>query len=317
MHTCIQARNMRFPIMLKSVPDEQIKKISFRQKKATKCPICSYEFFREDMLTGGGRLVAGKLTDELRRKYEVSKKYGKVYPLIYVLTVCPSCHYTAFPRDFELLDQKEIDKIRELTPARKNIVKKYFTSNDFNQDRDLQLGAASYMLAVDCYSVRGKKVAPTFKKAMASIRAAWLFNDLATENPDSQYKKISLFFYKKAFELYIKLLDIMQSGEENVEAVGHLGPDTDKNWGYEGILFLAAVLTVKIGVYEKDIVKRIESFEKCKRYLSRLFGIGKSSKSRPSELLDKTKDLYDTINTKITEWQQELSQQQKTSEKSE
>ncbi len=279
-------------------------KLSFRQKNPSVCPVCSFEFHREELLSGGGRLIAGKLTDELKRNYDVSKKYGRVYPLAYVLTVCPSCYYSAFPKDFETLDNGEVDKIRELTPARKNVIKKFFGDLDFNGNRELKTGAASYMLAVDCYSYRNRKIAPTFKIALSSLRAAWLFNDLAKEQPDGSFGKIAVFFYKKAYQSYVKLIDILQTGAEPVEAAGNLGPDTDKNWGYEGVLYLTAVLTLKVGAKETDPKKRMEDFEKCKRYLSRLFGSGKTSKSKPSELLDKTKDVYDKINQMIDEWKQ-------------
>ncbi|MBN2158840.1 MAG: DUF2225 domain-containing protein [Spirochaetes bacterium] len=287
-------------------------KVSFRQKSPSVCPVCSFEFHREELFSGGGRLIAGKLTDELRRLYDVSKKYGRVYPLAYVLTVCPSCYYSSFPKDFENLEAMETVKIRDLTTARKNAIKKFFGGLDFNSDRDLKTGAASYMLAVDCYSYRNKKIAPTFKIALSAIRAAWLFTDLAKENPDSAYSKIAVFFYKKAYQSYVKLLDIMQTGAEPVETMGNMGPDTDKNWGYEGVLYLTAVLTVKVGSKEADPKKRIENFDKCKRYLSRLFGSGKTSKSKPSELLDKTKDLYDKINEMIDEWNQEAGPPQET-----
>ena len=285
-------------------------KISYRQKNSTVCPICSYEFHREEMFSGGGRLIAGKLTDELRRNYDISKKYGKVYPMAYILTVCPSCFYAAYPKDFEAIDGSEIEKMRELTTARKNVINKFFSGLDFHIDRELRTGAASYMLAVDCYSYRNKKVAPTFKIAQSSIRAAWLFHDLASEFPDKSFEKISLFFYKKAYQTYAKVLDLMQSGAEPVEAAGNLGPDTDKNWGYEGVLYLSAILTLKIGSREADLKNRIDAFEKSKRYLSRLFGSGRTSKSRPGELLDKTKDLYDKINEMLETWNQELAQQQ-------
>jgi uncharacterized protein len=280
-------------------------KLSYRQKNPSVCPVCSFEFHREEMLSGGGRLIAGKLTDELRRSYDVSKKYGKVYPLSYVITVCPSCYYAAFPRDFQNLETTEVDKIREVTTARKNTIKKFFGSLDFNSDRNLKNGAASYMLAVDCYSYRNKKVAPTFKTALSSLRAAWMFNDLAKENPDAPFGKISVFFYKKAFQFYVKLIDIMQTGAEPIEASVNLGPDTDKNWGYEGVLYITSVLTLKVGSKETDPQKRMENLENCKRYLSRLFGSGKTSKSKPGELLDKTKDIYDKINQLIEEWNQE------------
>lgn len=283
---------------------EADKKISFRQKNTTVCPVCGYEFYREEMLTGGGRLIAGKLTDELRRLYEESKKFGKVYPLSFMLTVCPSCLYSSNSKDFDLLLPQEADKLSELTPARKGALRKFFGDISFAEDRNLELGAASYMLAIDCYSFRNKKVAPTYRSAVCAIRAAWLFSDLAEKYPDRPYAKISQFFYKKAYAFYVKILDLIQTGDEPTEAAGNMGPDTDKNWGYEGILYVTAVLTVKYGAQEPDPLKRIENFDKCKRYLSRLFGIGKSSKNRPTELLDKTKDLYDIINQKIEEWTQ-------------
>ena len=39
------------------------------------------------MMTGSGRLNAGELTEELRRLYIPSKKYGEVNPLIYYIVV--------------------------------------------------------------------------------------------------------------------------------------------------------------------------------------------------------------------------------------
>jgi len=285
------------------------KKISFRQKSSIKCPVCSSEFYREELFSGGGRLIAGKLTDELRRKYEDSKKYGKVYPLAYQLSVCPSCLYTAYPRDFMQLESDETEKLHDMTQARKAAIRKFFTDLDFNNDRDIYLGAASYLLAVECYSIRNKKVAPTFKNAVSSIRAAWLFGDLAEMDPEKQYKKISMFFYQKAYQYYLRVLDLIQNGAEPSEAAGNMGPDTDKNWGYDGILYLSSILTLKVGAWEKDLGKRVANFEMSKRYLSRLFGMGKSSKSRPSEILDKTRDVYEKITSMVDEWNRQLAQE--------
>ncbi|MFA5519132.1 MAG: DUF2225 domain-containing protein [Spirochaetota bacterium] len=272
------------------------KKVSFRQKKPTLCPVCKNEFFREEMFTGGGRLIAGRLTDELRREYKESKKYGRLYPLIYLLNVCPNCYYTAYPKDFEDVIDSEIPRLIETRAARKNAVEKFFGQINFNEDRTIVSGAASFMLAVDCYNLRRKLVAPTFKKAVSSIRGAWLFSDLAVMYPDKPYKKISVFFYKKAHEYYLQVLDLIQNGGEPADAAGNMGPDSDKNWGYEGILYVSAILTLKVGSREKDPVKRLENFETSKKYLSRLFGMGKSSKSTPSDLLEKTRVLYEKIN---------------------
>lgn len=284
---------------------DEAKKISFRQKNSTICPICRNEFYREEMFTGGGRLIAEKITDELRRLYKESAKFGKIYPLAYTLNVCPNCLYTSYPKDFNELAEDEISKLQEMRPARKNAVAKFFGELNFNDERNLILGAASYMLAVDCYNFRKKNVAPTFKKGVSSIRAAWLFSDLAEEYPDKPFKKLSLFFYKKSYEYYLKILDLLQSGGEPADAAGNMGPDTDRNWGYEGILYVSAVLTVKYGTTEKDISKRIENFNISKRYLSRLFGAGKSSKNTPTELLEKTRILFEKINSMLEQWEGE------------
>ena len=80
------------------------KAISYRSKNKTNCPVCRFEFARENLHSGGGRLIAGKLTEELRRLYEVSKKFGRVYPLAYEVVTCPQCLYSAFANDFEKLD---------------------------------------------------------------------------------------------------------------------------------------------------------------------------------------------------------------------
>jgi uncharacterized protein len=282
------------------------KKISYRLKDATKCPVCGYEFHREDMLTGGGRLIAGKLSDELRRMYDKNEKWGVIYPLAYVLTVCPKCLYTAYPKDFSIVTPAEIEKIKATTQARINSVKKFFGEISFENSRDLPLGAASYLLAVDCYTFRVKNVAPTIKRAISCIRAAWLFGDLAKAVPDKPYQKISDFFYHKSYQFYQQILELTQKGGESLEAAGHIGPDIDKNWGYEGILYMIAALTLKIGIKEPDIVKRAEQFETTKRYLSKLFGSGKSTRNKPGALIDMTRDLYDRMNALLEEWNKEI-----------
>lgn len=292
---------------------KKAKKVSYRHKEPTKCPVCTHEFFKEQMLTGGGRLIAGKLTDELRRLYEKNDKWGKVYPLAYVLSVCPRCLYTATSKDFTIITPEEIAKMKSTAQSRINSVKKFFGSLNFEQDRNLVLGAASYLLAVDCYTFRTKNVAPTFKNAVSSIRASWLFDDLAKEIPDKPYAKICNFFKAKSYKFYHDALELVQSGGEPIEAAGHLGPDTDKNWGYEGILYMNAILTVKIGSREKDISKRIENFEHTKRFLSRLFGSGKSSRSKPGALIDMTRDLYTKMNELLDEWYMETGQTEKMS----
>ncbi len=288
---------------------DEKKKISYRRKEPLICPVCGKKIYKEELFSGGGRLIAGNLTPELRRNYEDSRKFGRIIPLIYQVSVCPDCLFAAYPADFKLEETEQI-QLSHMTGARQDAIKRFFGHVSFDSDRDLVLGAASYMLAVDCYSRRKSYCAPTFKNAVSSLRAAWLFSDLAAEKPESSYKKISYFFYKKAYQYYMKVLELIQNGAEPSEAAGNMGPDTDKNWGYEGILYIAAVLTVKVGVWEKDLSNRTAAFTQCKKYLSRLFGTGKSSKSRPGELLDKTRDLYNKMNAMLEEWGRQTDPEQ-------
>ena len=129
--------------------------------------------------------------------YDKNEKHGKVYPLASSIVVCPKCLYAAYPKDIDKLTPAEIKKLGEAGEARMNSLRKYFGDATFFNDRDLLLGAASYLLAVDCYSHRGSNVAPTIKKAVSSIRAAWLFDDLSKDTGNNIYKKFSDFFYIK------------------------------------------------------------------------------------------------------------------------
>ena len=56
--------------------DMQSVKVTFFSKNPIECPLCNTKFYKEDLLSGRGRLIAGDLSDELRRFYEPSQKYG-------------------------------------------------------------------------------------------------------------------------------------------------------------------------------------------------------------------------------------------------
>lgn len=280
---------------------QQDLKYTFWTKNPINCPVCGNAFKREEMLTGGGRLLAGKLTLELRRLYEPSKRFGDlIKPLIYPVTVCTACLFAAFREDFDKPDKKLIDKAHMNMDKRLANLARIFPGLDFNSSRVLEHGAMSYLLAVEGYSYFDKWVSPTMKKAIASIRAAWLFGDLETANPDmSQYGDLSNFFYKKALFFYQEVLERWQKGLESYDGVKHFGPDIDKNFGYDGVLYLIGFLTHKFATIEPDIMKRKTQLENAKRLISKMFGTGKISKDKPSDILNMTRDLYDEMTKEI------------------
>jgi len=279
-------------------------KITFVDKNPTTCPVCSHDFYREALMTGSGRLIAGKLTNELRRLYQPSKKFGRINPLIYPIVVCPECLFAAFPEDFPNLNKKYVDNLREFTERRKQLVRQTFGDVDFHDNRDDRAGAASYILALSSYSFFDPKVSPTLKRGLCALRAAWLLDDLMEaaedEETKNRYGHVQEIMYQKANHFYTASLDLMQTGKESTEKIV-LGPDVDKNWGYEGYLYTISSLTLKMGYLEEDLEARALGYVKAKRVISKLFGSGKASKSKPSEILDMSRSIYDQLNSCVTE----------------
>jgi uncharacterized protein (DUF2225 family) len=283
--------------MQSSASAAQGKKASFRAKENTVCPVCETVHQREQMFQGGGRLIAGKLTKELRRLYEKNKKFGRINPNDYVLSVCPKCLYTAFPKDWSLLQPVEIERLKQHNGERRVNLEKILGPLDFNQDRNLITGAASFLLAVDCYQHRLTSIAPTPKKAVCSLKAAWYFDDLNEEFPGLGYDRVRDLLYQKSTGWYGSTLEIMQTGQEPIDsAQAILGPDTDNNWGFDGVIYLNAYLTLKFkDQLAADPEKQLDMLSRAKRMLAKLYGSGKSSKSKPSVLLDIARELYDEL----------------------
>jgi uncharacterized protein (DUF2225 family) len=282
--------------------DQESKKTTFFSKKPILCPVCETSFFKEDLLSGGGRLIAGDLTEELHRTYEPSKKYGELYPLVYVVLVCPSCLYAAYPQDFLEITEEFLEALREQTDRRVQSASLVFKDLDFTNYRDLKEGAASYYLAIMCYDLLDRQYSPTLKRALSSLRAAWLLESLHRKEFSENYDYLARLFYRKARFFYLQAIELAQNGLEPLEAHINYGPDLDKNYGYDGLLYVAGLLEYKYGP-RKNSEKRIKSLENAKRIVSKLFGTGKASKSKPSAILDKARELYEQMNKEIKKLQ--------------
>ena len=273
-------------------------RISYFLKKETVCPACDTQFFREDILTGRGRLIAGDLTDELRRLYEPSQKYGEVAPLICPVVVCPGCYYAALPQDFESIPSPSVEKINDDTDERIRSVQSVFPDLDYREPRQLPEGAASYYLAARCYDAFPKESSPAIKQGISAIRTAWLCSDLHRKAPEENYDYMSLLFYRKARFFYQQSIEYEQSGEEAIANAGHLGPDVDNNYGFDGVLYLSAYLEYHHGAKSNDD-QRIGHLKRVKPIVARLFGMGKASKQKPSAILDKSRELHTTIREEL------------------
>ncbi|PIE98475.1 MAG: hypothetical protein CR988_02970 [Treponema sp.] len=274
--------------------------ITYYGKEQFDCPVCKTKFKKEELHQGGGRLIAGEITDELHRLYQPSAKYGEVFPLIYQVVVCPKCLYATFPYDFRVPSSEVIEELFETMHSRHESVKNLFHNLDFTVLRSLKEGAASYYLAILCYEHFPKKFSPTIKQAICAIRAAWLFTQLGEKFPEENYNYLSKLFYQKATFLYRKGLLGEEKGTENLSNAKNFGPDTDKNYGYDGVIYMTALLEFKYG-FKKSEEHRKMRMTKQKTYLAKMFGLGHSTKEKPGPLLEHARDLYDKISAELEE----------------
>ncbi len=275
--------------------------ISFYSKKKTLCPFCKKEFAKEEILSGGGRMIAGELTDELRRNFEPSAKYGPIYPMIYSIAACPTCHAAFFWNDYESIkDDDLINTIIDAESERKAIVEKIFPFYDLKRPRTLYDGAAVYYLALQCYEMLPHAYSPCIKKALITLRLAWLTGDLHTLVPNRGFDYIQQKFYHKSMFLYQESLENEQKRVEDITAIGFFGPDIDKNYGYDGVIYLSGLLEYKYG-QTKNMNERLKKLDDFKRAIARVFGLGKSSKNKPGPLLEHSRNLYDKLTEELKE----------------
>ncbi len=276
-------------------PTDKKPKISYWAKEEIPCPVCHKNFRQEVMYQGGGRTIAGNLTDELHRLYEPSKKYGKVYPLIYEVGCCPHCNTAFLWKDFkEVKDSESLERLLNGQKAREAAVEQIFPHYDFHNEKTLFDGAAMYYMALLCYQNVDVAYAPTFKSGEIALRLAWLCKDIDEACPKHNYDYIAEVFYRKALFFYQQTLINEMNKTETIENIANFGPDTDKNYGYDGVIFMGGLLEFKYGQKE-NLELRLKKLDESKRAIARIFGLGKSSKAKPGPLLETARALYDNI----------------------
>lgn len=276
---------------------EKIIPTTFFSKQKITCPVCKKDFEKEELMSGGGRLIAGPLTDELRRTYEPSKKYGTLYPLIYAIGACPVCHIGLHWEDFELQFDEEVKgKLLDDEQERIKSVETIFPHYNFGRKRNLLDGAAAYYLALLTYEKMPASFSPTIKKAQIALRLAWMSNDLNEVLPNRNFDYTRELFYRKALFFYQESLLYETNNTEDITGIKSFGPDIDKNYGYDGVIYLSGLLEYKYGQTEDEIL-RLKKVDEYKRAIARVFGLGKSSKEKPGPLLELSRNLYDTLSS--------------------
>ncbi|MBN2652545.1 MAG: DUF2225 domain-containing protein [Spirochaetales bacterium] len=278
--------------------------ITFFSTDSIECPVCGKLFRVEKMRHGRGRLVSKEITDELRRVYEPTQAYGEVIPIHYSITVCPDCYYAAYQNDFLSLKAPEKESLLGKRKDRKDTIHEIFPDLDYIKPRREKEAAASYYLAMVSYELLNPDKAPTIKQGLSALRAAWIFSDMHRKFPNDNYDYLSTVFYKKAAYLYNSALRKEFAGKERVSETPGLGPDVDKNYGFDGVLYLAALLLFRYSDYSNQ-EEKIEILRNAKSTVARIVGMGKKMKSKPTVILENARDLYNEIGDYIKAYEAE------------
>ena len=196
-------------------------------------------------------------------------------------------------------DNDSIERIQSDEEKRDKAVETIFPHFDVTGNRDLYNGTAMYYLALLTYEKVDIAYAPTLKRAMISLRLGWLCRDLNKVCPNHNYDYVAEVFYRKALFFYQQTLINETTGIERIEGVTNFGPDMDKNYGYDGILYLCSMLEFKYGQREDENL-RLKKLSEFKSAIARLFGLGKSSKEKPGPLLEVAKNLYDDMSKELS-----------------
>jgi uncharacterized protein (DUF2225 family) len=214
--------------------------------------------------------------------------------------VCPSCWYASSEADFPAIPPKFREVLLNDRDARIADMEAVFPNLDFSSPRTLSEGAAAQYLALRCYGFFPKEFSPTIKQGIAALRAGWLFEELHKKRSTENFDWLALLFKRKARFLYREAILKEQEGKESLSGCKNFGPDTDKNYGYEGALYMVGLLELKYGS-QKDEERRKEALGEAKRAIAKIFGLGRSSKAKPGPLLEKGRDLYNRINEELNE----------------
>lgn len=284
----------------KGTPEKKAS-ISYWSKDKVQCPVCKKAFEREIMRSGNGRMIAGGLTEELHRIYEPSAKFGRIYPLIYEIGVCPNCYTSLLWNDFtEKMDPDDADKLFEHSEKRKNACEAIFPYFNLKHERTLFDGTAMYYLALMTYDDMGAYTLPTMKKAILTLRLAWLTDEINQHCSGHNYNLISKMFYSKALFFYQQAVINETERVEKSSTLNNMGPDIDKNYGWDGVIYLCGLLEYKYG-QQDDIQLRLKKLSESKTAIARIFGLGKSSKNKPGPLLEHARNLYDNLSKLVND----------------
>ena len=100
------------------------------------------------------------------------------------------------------MDPDDADKIFEHSERRHKNCEEIFPYYNLKHERTLYDGTAMYYLALQTYDDMGAYTLPTMKKAILTLRLAWLTAEINQHCSGHNFDLISKMFYSKALFFY-------------------------------------------------------------------------------------------------------------------
>lgn len=276
--------------------------ISFFSKDPLICAVCEKENFREEIRIGRGRLDAGPLEPDLHRQYIPTEEFGTVLPLLYNVVTCNHCYFSFLAFDNpKKLHSRSLAKLKDENARSERLAflrKIVNQTPDFSKKRTMLSGLASYILAVASYNQYSREDAPTLRLAIATLRVAWICKLLQKFGYGDETDDLKQIFYRKASYLYTEGLKLQQNGAENYSNLSSFGPDTDKDYGFDGVVYISAWLLFHYGETHNPMIRE-KNLTNTRSTLSKVFGFGKASKEKPSALLVQARETFDLVEKEL------------------
>jgi uncharacterized protein (DUF2225 family) len=155
-----------------------------------------------------------------------------------------------------------------------------------------------YYLAILTYDEVDLSYLPTMKRAILTLRLAWLCQELEEECPGHNFNVVSDIFYRKAIFFYQQAVINETARVEKSSTLANMGPDSDKNYGWDGVIYLCGLLEYKYGQTE-DVSLRLKKLDESKIAIARIFGLGKTTKEKPGPLLEHSRNLYEQLTKEL------------------
>jgi len=147
------------------------------------CPICQNDFTSKQVKTSAIRAK--------ERKKDFHTIFAGENPTFYGVICCPLCGYAKFENDFK---QEVSLKTAQII---KSTITKSWKTQDYTQERDLNLAIKVHLIALVNYNILKEKQVVVGKLL---LRLAWFYDELGNQEESTKYVGLALEAFLKSYE---------------------------------------------------------------------------------------------------------------------